>query len=624
MRYLTPNDLQGEFGNAFIFDVECFSNFFFAAFKSLKTGSLIVFERSPDSELNGPLLRWFIETFEIIGFNCKNYDDILLWAAIDGIWTEQLKGISDAIIFSEMKPSEIEASYGFRCGVANSIDLIEVAPSAGLSSLKQYGGRMHTQRMQDLPFDPNKELTRDEAAKVREYCINDLAQTEELYRKLEKAIELRKRIGEQYGLDLRSKSDAQIAEAVIKKEISELTGKIPTKPTVTKSSIFSYQVPDFIQFYTEELQEILAKIRAAEFKIDENGKLIMPPEFAETQVKIGKSKYQLGIGGLHSCEKAMILIADEEMVIIDRDVESYYPAIILREKLFPEHIGPAFLDTYGDIVRRRLQAKRDKDKTTADSLKITINGAFGKLGSKYSAIYAPNLLIQVTITGQLSLLMLIEMLEWCGISVRSANTDGIVIYCPHWQIEQAQTIVAQWEQITGFRTEESSYKAYYARDVNNYIAIGRDDSIKAKGEFVNLLSMKEPNREMLMKNPDANICSEAVMLFLRDEIPIETTIRNSREFSKFVIVRKVKGGAEKDREYIGKVIRWYMRTNDFRPIRYVSNGAMVPESCGGCPVMEMPSKFPKDIDYTWYIQRTKKMLSDMGYGNKFKQMELFV
>ena len=624
MRYLTPSDLSGEFGNAFIFDVECFSNFFFAAFKSLKTGNVIVFERSPDSELNGPLLRWFIEQFEIIGFNCKNYDDILLWAAIDGIWTEQLKAISDSIIFSEMKPGQLEAEFSFRMGVANSIDLIEVAPSAGLSSLKQYGGRMHTKRMQDLPFDPNKELTREQAAKVREYCINDLTQTEELYRKLEKAIELRKRIGEQYGLDLRSKSDAQIAEAVIKKEISELTGKIPTKPTVTKSSVFSYQVPDFIRFYTDELQEILAKIRAAEFKIDENGKLIMPPEFAETQVKIGKSKYQLGIGGLHSCEKAMILIADEDMMVIDRDVESYYPAIILREKLYPEHIGPAFLDTYGDIVRRRLQAKKDKDKTTADSLKITINGAFGKFGSKYSTIYAPNLLIQVTITGQLSLLMLIEMLEWCGISVRSANTDGIVIHCPRGEYENVLTIFEQWERITGFKTEENSYRAYYARDVNNYIAIGRDDSIKAKGEFVNLLSMKEPNREMLMKNPDANICSEAVMLFLRDEIPIETTIRNCKEISKFVIVRKVKGGAEKDREYIGKVIRWYMRTNDFRPIRYVSNGAMVPESSGGCPVMELPSKFPKDIDYTWYIQRAKKMLSDMGYGNKFKQMELFV
>ena len=41
------------------------------------------------------------------------------------------------------------------------------------------------------------------------------------------------------------------------------------------------------------------------------------------------------------------------------------------------------------------------------SKKIQINGSFGKLGSKYSLLYAPDLLLQTTITGQLALLMLI-------------------------------------------------------------------------------------------------------------------------------------------------------------------------------------------------------------------------
>lgn len=64
------------------------------------------------------------------------------------------------------------------------------------------------------------------------------------------------------------------------------------------------------------------------------------------------------------------------------------------------------------------------------TFKIVLNGTFGKLGSKYSFLYSPNLMIQVTITGQLALLMLIEALEAAGISVVSANTDGIVSRCP--------------------------------------------------------------------------------------------------------------------------------------------------------------------------------------------------
>src|SRR3546814_14028970 len=58
---------------------------------------------------------------------------------------------------------------------------------------------------------------------------------------------------------------------------------------------------------------------------------------------------------------------------------------------------------------------RSGNKPVADSLKIVINGSFGKFGSKYSILYAPNFLTQTTLTGQLSILLLIEMLEMAGI-----------------------------------------------------------------------------------------------------------------------------------------------------------------------------------------------------------------
>ena len=62
-------------------------------------------------------------------------------------------------------------------------------------------------------------------------------------------------------------------------------------------------------------------------------------------------------------------------------------------------------------------------------MEVVVNGTFGKLGNMFSIIYSPDLLFQVTLTGQLTLLLLIERLELAGVRVVSANTDGIVIKC---------------------------------------------------------------------------------------------------------------------------------------------------------------------------------------------------
>ena len=107
----------------------------------------------------------------------------------------------------------------------------------------------------------------------------------------------------------------------------------------------------------------------------------------------------------------------------------------------------------------------------APSTSRLLNGTFGKLLSKWSIFYAPSEGIQVTVGGQLALLMLIEMLELCGISVVSANTDGLVIKCRRDMEWIRDQIVKWWEQTTGFETEAVNYRALMSKDVNNYIAI---------------------------------------------------------------------------------------------------------------------------------------------------------
>jgi len=240
-------------------------------------------------------------------------------------------------------------------------------------------------------------------------------------------------------------------------------------------------------------------------------------------------------------------------------------------------------------------------------LKIFINGLFGKLGSKWSIVYAPDLMIQVTLTGQLSLLMLIEMLESNGIQIISANTDGIVMRYPRVMQETLDRVVAEWESITNFKTEETEYLALYSKDVNNYIAIKPNGKAKGKGAY----SIGE-GIFRFHKNPTNTICIEAVIAYLTTGASIRDTIRNEKDFTKFITVRAVKGGAVKDGVYLGKAIRWYLSTKSAGEIIYAKNGNKVPKSFGAQPCMQMPDEFPDDVDFGRYELEAFEILKDIN------------
>jgi len=267
---------------------------------------------------------------------------------------------------------------------------------------------------------------------------------------------------------------------------------------------------------------------------------------------------------------------------------------------------------YRQLVDRRLAAKRAKNRVIADSLKITVNGTFGKLGSKWSVLYSPNLLFQVTLTGQLCLLMLIEQLEAAGVAVISANTDGIIMRVPAGKEAVADGIVAAWEKQTNFETEATEYKAVYSRDVNNYIAIKTDGKTKNKGAFGNPWAESFASIFRLHKNPVTTICIEAAQQFLIDGTPISTTIRACTDIKKFITVRKVSGGAVCGGVYLGKSIRWYYALGEQPEMVYAASGNLVPKSAGAKPIMEFSDSLPEDIDYTWYETEAFLILQQLG------------
>lgn len=652
------------------YDTECFPNYWLLKFRP-KGGQAYGFRLRAGQSFDQATcarIRLLFDAYCSVSFNGNYYDVPMITAALSGYTAEQLKWLNDRIIVEKVKPWELGLP---EWRPADHIDVMEVAPGAG--SQKQYAGRIHCKTMRDLPYDPGHYVTEAEIVEVDTYCENDLAVLEALFDALQPQIHQREALGKRYGLDLRSKSDAQVAEAVLKRRCEQATGRRIFKPEIDWNLKFRYKVPAFVSYATPQLQRALELVQQSIFQLGASGSVDMPPQLDGLEIVINQSTYKMGIGGLHSQEKKLVAVSNETHQIRMPDVASYYPNLILNSGEWPPALGQAFLQEYAAIKDERLACKALAKKlkkegfegtveyieaTTGDGGgKIMINGTFGKTGSPYSVLFAPAMLIQTTVTGQLSLLMLIEWHELYGIPVISANTDGIVIKCPRDKLHISEALIAEWEKRTGLEMETDDYLAIYARDVNNYFAIKTPDDVKRKGEYGKGGLVEK-------KNPDVEICADAVADFLAKGVPIEYTIAACRDITKFVTIQKVNGGgvkmwgegprkgarvmdmvgtltangwtkegrkwrkgdsvtdaatayqscfAPQTPEYLGKVVRWYYGTRSPGPIVYASNGNTVSLSYGARPCMTLPDEFPDDVDYAWYVGKAEAMLKDVGY-----------
>jgi len=645
-------------------DVECYPDYFFVGMKCLSRGLYLGFEESPRTSVNRRKLAYVLNKYCSLGFNFHGYDKIVLAMFLTGRYSlETLCDLSSRIIDENMKPWDLEDNFGVKIPKQwDSIDIMPVAPLD--NSLKMYAGRMHCQTMQDLPFEPGIALDCPQKYEVtNNYCFLDCDKTEALALELKEQLNLRYKMSAQYNVDLRSKTDAQIAETVIKYRIKQRTGENPGKlKTIPK--FVKYQLPDNIQFKTEALQKAVNDICGAEFKLDKMGKPMWPKEIGvevkkdkwEYVVRVGELDYALGMGGLHSRESEVSWYANDEYEIADNDVASYYPQIILNLCLFPEHLGFMFLEEYDAIVGSRLHAKaKAKDKTIeeclraaaksdASTLKIVINGLFGKFGNKWSVVYSPQLLLQTTISGQLYLLMLIEALELAKLQVISGNTDGIVSRTQRSRRGEVREIIKQWEEQTKFTTEETQYKSVHSRDVNNYFAIMASTQYSGSGKAYDYKPNPKSNylderlgvkvkgcysergsalNSILSKNAENLVINDAIMQYLVNDVPLEETILNEKDVRRFITIRNVKGGGYKGNEYLGKVVRSYYATNSPGPINYISSGNQVSKSDGSAPLMDLPKEIPGNLDYARYIGEAEKNLYLIGVLKLPKQEFLF-
>lgn len=665
-------------------DIECFHNWFLVGITDSTTGTKWDYQMTTGGQLDIASITALLQHYTIVTFNGNNYDVPMLMLALQGADCATLKAANDDIICNGLKPWAFFKKYN--CYPPPWFDHIDVSePTPGVRvNLKQYACRMHSELVQDTPVDFNLPLPLHQAIEEILYCRNDRKVTAEIREMIDERIKVRIRMSERYGVDLRSKSDAQMAEAMVKAEWSRLmrdsvdrfqaapatNGQTdlhlfphlavpnydvdyrgnprPIIPHYSHGATFRVQLPAYIEFVTPEMRQLLATVRNCEFFISNKDEaelmgiggenirtgVLIPDELKGRDIKVGNSTYRVGIGGLHSQESSVTHRSVQGVQTLrTADVASYYPSMILNAGMNPPQLGPLFLSIYRGFYTARLAAKSDirnhavgsdgyqllKDIDAGN--KVALNSVFGKLFSRFSIFYAPEFGIAVTIGGQLSLLMLIERLELAGIQVVSANTDGVEMLIPAGREWIAEQIMAWWQSVTSLVLETKDYRSLHSRDVNNYISVQNDGSVKRKGAYGESGLLNN-------KHPDCDICADAVVAYLTAGAPIMTTVLGCNDIRKFVRVRGAKGGAvwfQPDNpdhaiiegtllggEYMGRAVRWYYAHGSKDYIIDAKSLNKVAGSDGARPMPRLPASMPSDVDYDWYVRRAEEMLCEVG------------
>ena len=387
-------------------------------------------------------------------------------------------------------------------------------------------------------------IPREYLQEMADYNDNDVYIVAELIRMNQEEVLLRYRISEEYNVDVFSASRSTIADKVIVKLYSKFTGLHPkafidTK-TIRRKIVVSEILSDKIAFSTPELNDILSDIRSLTLR-GEKG------EFDREFTFMGTS-YTIATGGLHSNEIPAVYVENSDSIIVDRDVASYYPNMIRSLKVCQKHLIPkAWFRIADTIVDERLEHKhlakdksldsieRDKHATAAACLKIVANaGIFGKMGSEKSFLCDKKAMYQVTINGQLFLLMLIEKLELAGIHVISANTDGIVTIVPRELEQTADDICHWWEKHLGLELEFTYYTKYVTEGVNSYLTVKRGGSSKFKGRMNPKMFLED-----LSKGYNSPIVAKCVTEYFINGTPVMETLRNAKSILDFCRTQNV-------------------------------------------------------------------------------------
>lgn len=525
------------------------------------------------------------------------------------------------------------------------LDLFEIHHYSNknrMVSLKRLEFEMDLENIEEMPIHHSKtNMTPEEIQLTKDYCRNDVMATYEFYKittgdtehplyKGNNQIDLRLDIFEEFGIPCLNYSDSKIGDEMIKKFYCQEKNIQPTD--IIKKGTFRKEVPvkdciaHYVTFQTPELQEFYNRVK----KI----KLGLQDDFKE-EIHFYDNVYSFMKGGLHTENKPKIFEADEDHLIIDWDVSSYYPAIIINNGKYPAHLGKEFLRGYKHMFDKRLElkplAKSDKKiKGIVGALKLAVNSVYGKSSDMQSWIYDRQLTMFTTITGELSLMMLIEAYEMQGLHVISANTDGVTIMIHKDDVQKMHDINKWWMDLTQYELERTDYAKIIFSTVNDYLAIKTDGEIKKKGDFLTDFE--------LHKNKSGRIVSIALEQYYVHGVPVDVTIKGHDNIFDFAIRQK----ASKNFHYEGhnktsgqknvynKLIRYYVSNTGEKLLKIKNedcdtNAAAVSQVEAGEWLCTVCNHLTKDhdmnnINYDYYIEKANRIVSKIQLEGKKRKV----
>jgi hypothetical protein len=192
---------------------------------------------------------------------------------------------------------------------------------------------------------------------------------------------------------------------------------------------------------------------------------------------------------------------------------------------------------FEDVVSKRLEAKKSGDKTTANALKLVVNTTYGAMLNQYNDLYDPLMGRSVCVTGQLFLLELARNLHTNipDLRVVQINTDGVMVEFDDSHYDDVQDILNEWQERTGFELEEDSVKSIAQKDVNGYIEVQPNGSVKSKGGY--LVRGIAPAGAFNVNN-NACIVATALKEYFVNGTSVEETINGCDDITQFQIIAK--------------------------------------------------------------------------------------
>lgn len=297
---------------------------------------------------------------------------------------------------------------------------------------------------------------------VLSYNLNDVLATKALYFKNIHEIELRKTLTKREGINLMNSTEPDMAKKLFAKYLSRAMSisewdlrSMGTDRNVVKVSdiIFPY-----VEFKTEKLQQVLEA-----FKKLELGK----KDKFDLQVNWQGIDVVFGLGGLHGSPNNKIIESDDKYVIKSFDATSYYPHLMFKNDLSPEHLPKEiFLPLYEGFYHERQSIPKKDPRNYI--LKILLNSSYGLTNDEYSFLRDRLVTLAICINGQLLLSMLFERLtlEIPDTQLIMCNTDGAEVLMPREYEDKYQEICKWWENLTKIPLEHVEYQKLIIGDVN--------------------------------------------------------------------------------------------------------------------------------------------------------------